>query len=62
MGTVRGLPIGVSFMGAKDQDAKVLSYGYAYEQKTMARAEPQYLLNAEALEDVAAAMKRKVAE
>ena len=60
MGTVHNLPIGVSFIGAKDEDAKILSYGYAYEQKTMARAEPLYLKSAEALEDVAAAMKRKV--
>ncbi|PQA86504.1 amidase [Hyphococcus luteus] len=59
MGTVHDLPIGVSFMGAKNEDAKVLSFGYAYEQKTMARAEPKYLPTAQALNDIAAAMKRK---
>lgn len=62
MGTVHNLPIGISFIGAKEQDAKVLSYGYAYEQKTLARAEPQFLKSAEALDDVAAAMKRKVSK
>ena len=59
MGTVHGVPVGFSFMGAKDQDAAVLSFGYAYEQRTHLRAEPQYLKNAEAREEVAAAMRRK---
>ena len=60
MGTVRGLPAGISFIGAKDQDAKVLSFGYAYEQRSMERVDPQYLPNAEAQPEIAAAMKRKV--
>lgn len=57
MGTVHGMPIGFSFMGAKDQDAKVLSYGYAYEQRTNLRAEPQYLPTAEAREEIEGPMK-----
>lgn len=57
MGTVHGMPIGFSFMGAKDEDAKVLSYGYAYEQRTNLRAEPQYLPTAEAREEIAGPMK-----
>jgi amidase len=32
MGTVRGLPVGLSFMGPKWSDALLLSLGYAYEQ------------------------------
>jgi amidase len=32
MGAVGGLPVGLSFIGAQWQDAKVLSAGYAYEQ------------------------------
>ncbi len=32
MGAVEGLPIGVSFIGAKWSDADVLAAGYAYEQ------------------------------
>ncbi len=57
MGTVHGMPIGFSFIGAKDQDAKVLSYGYAYEQRTNLRAEPQYLPTAEAREEISGPMK-----
>lgn len=60
MGTVHGIPVGVSFIGAKDEDASVLSFGYAYEQKTMMRADPQYLPNAEARPEVAPAMKRRI--
>ena len=59
MGTVDGLPIGLSFIGAKDRDAQVLSLGYAYEQKTNRRVEPGYLSDAEALPAIAAAMRRK---
>ena len=57
MGTVHGMPVGFSFMGAKDQDAKVLSFGYAFEQRTNLRAEPQYLPTAEAREEIAGPMK-----
>ena len=32
MGFVRGLPVGLSFIGAKWSDARMLSLGYAYEQ------------------------------
>ena len=59
MGTVHGVPVGFSFMGAKDDDAAVLSFGYAYEQRTHLRADPQYLANAEARDEVHAAMRRK---
>lgn len=61
MGTARGVPIGFSFIGAKDQDALVLSFGYAYEQRTNLRAEPQYLAGAEDIEEIAAAMRRPIA-
>ena len=56
MGTVHGMPVGVSFIGAKDADAKVLSYGYAYEQRTQLRADPQYLSSAEDRSEIAKAM------
>jgi amidase len=32
MGLVRGMPVGLSFMGAKWSEALMLSLGYAYEQ------------------------------
>ncbi|HXI86748.1 MAG TPA: amidase [Parvularculaceae bacterium] len=59
MGTVREMPVGISFVGTKDEDAKILSYGYAYEQASRLRTEPHYLPNAEAIPEIAAAMKRK---
>ena len=39
MGFVRGLPVGMSFIGGKWDDARILSLGYAYEQATMHRRE-----------------------
>ncbi len=59
MGTVHGLPVGVSFIGGKDNDAKILSFAYAYEQATMHRVDPQYLETAEARPEIAAAMERR---
>jgi amidase len=57
MGTIHSLSVSFSFMGAKNDDAKVLSYGYAFEQLTNKRAEPQYYTNAEDLPDIAEAMR-----
>lgn len=59
MGSVHGLPLGISFMGGKDQDARILSLGYAYEQASRARAEPQYYQTAEDLPEIAEAMRRR---
>ena len=59
MGEVHGIPIGFSIMGAKDADADILSWGYAYEQASQLRAEPQYLETAESRPEVAAAMAAK---
>jgi len=42
MGAVEGLPIGVSFIGAKWSDADVLAAGYAYEQASRKRVTPTY--------------------
>lgn len=58
MGTVKGVPVGVSFIGARNEDAKILSYGYAYEQRTQLRPEPRYLTSAEEISEVAASMRR----
>ena len=59
MGEVHGIPIGFSIMSGKDADADVLSWGYAYEQASQMRVEPQYLETAEARPEIAAAMKAK---
>jgi len=32
MGQVKGLPVGLSFIGGKWDDARILSLGFAYEQ------------------------------
>lgn len=56
MGSVHGIPIGLSFMGAKDTDATMLAYGYAYEQATLKRVEPQFLNSAEDRPEIAEAM------
>ena len=40
MGFDRGMPVGLSLMAGKWEDAKVLSLGYAFEQLTRARRAP----------------------
>jgi amidase len=40
MGFDRGMPVGLSFIGGKWDDATILSLGYAFEQKTHARRAP----------------------
>ena len=40
MGLDRGMPVGISFIGGKWDDAAILSLGYAFEQKTQARRAP----------------------
>ncbi len=57
MGEVHGIPVGLSIMGAKDTDAAILSYGYAYEQASQKRVDPAYLETAEDRPEIAAAMQ-----
>jgi len=59
MGDVDGIPVGLSFIGARNDDANVLTLGYAYEQRTKLRREPAYLRDAEERPEIAAAMRRK---
>ena len=40
MGTVKGLPVGLSFIGPAWSEAKLLSLGYAYELASRARIDP----------------------
>lgn len=58
MGQVHGIPIGISFIGGRDSDASILSYGFAYEQASQARVEPAYLETAEDRPEIGAAMNR----
>ena len=53
MGAVRGLPVGLSFIGPRWSDGLILSIGYAYEQASMRRIEPRFLESIEASEEVA---------
>jgi amidase len=57
MGHVHGLPIGISFIGAADDDARVLAFAYAYEQATRHRSDPQFLPDASAREEIAVALR-----
>ena len=43
MGLVRGLPVGLSFRGARYDEATVLGAGFAYEQRAGARVAPGYV-------------------
>ena len=43
MGQVRGLPVGLSFVGPAYQEGRLLALGYAYEQATHKREAPKML-------------------
>ena len=43
MGQVRGLPVGLSFFGAKWSEPTLFGLAYAYEQKSKARKAPEFL-------------------
>ncbi|MDB5698637.1 MAG: amidase [Alphaproteobacteria bacterium] len=53
MGAVKGLPVGLSFIGGKWADASILSLGYAYEQASRARIAPRMLPSVEDSPEVA---------
>lgn len=42
-GFVRGLPIGLSFVGAPWSEARLLGFGYAFEQATAWRRDPRFI-------------------
>ena len=43
MGMIRGLPVGLSFIGGRFQDAGILAMGYAFEIRTHAGRRPVFL-------------------
>ena len=43
MAQVHGLPVGLSFIGRKWDEARLIGFGYAFEQATHARRLPKYL-------------------
>lgn len=58
MGLVKGLPVGLSFIGPKWSDGLMLSLGYAYEQARGAFPGPRYLRSIEESPEIAPALKR----
>ncbi len=48
MGTVMGLPVGLSFLGPAWSEARLLGFGYAFEQAAKAKVSPLFLPSIEA--------------
>ena len=55
MGKVSGLPVNISFLGLPWSEARLLAFGFAFEQATHARFNPQFLANVGALPEFAKA-------
>ena len=53
MGAVRGLPVGLSFIGPAWSEARLLGLGYAYEQTSLARVTPTFAASVETVPAVA---------
>jgi amidase len=47
MGIIHGLPLGLGFYGEKWSDARILNFGYAYEQASRQRRAPEFLASAD---------------
>ena len=61
MGTVKGLPVGLSFIGPKWSDQLILSLGYDYEQASQKRVEPRFLRSIEESPEVAPHLEQRAA-
>lgn len=57
MGLAEGMPVGLSFFGARWSDALILSLGYAFEQASGARVHPALAPSVEARPEVARALR-----
>ncbi len=53
MGQVKGLPVGLSFIGGKWDDARILALGYAYEHARGALPGPRFLRSIEESPEIA---------
>ena len=57
MGAVKGLPVGLSFIGPKWSDGMLLALGFSYEQASHARVEPRFLHSIEESPEIAAHLR-----
>jgi amidase len=53
MGVVMGLPVGLSIIGPAWSEARLLSYGYAYEQAAQVKLTPHFLPSIEGAAPIA---------
>ncbi|MFD1950111.1 amidase [Sphingomonas arantia] len=51
MGAVRGMPVGLSFIGPAWSEARLIGYGYAYEQASRLKLTPTFRKSVETDED-----------
>lgn len=58
MGLVHGLPVGLSFIGPAWSEARLLAFGYAFEQSAQARRPPSYAASVADQAAIAAALRR----
>jgi amidase len=57
MGLVKGLPVGLSFIGSKWSEARLLSLGYAYEQARGPFPRPKFYRSVEESSEVAPSLQ-----
>jgi amidase len=57
MGVVMGLPAGLSIIGPAWSEARLLSYGYAYEQASQVKLKPHFLSSIEGAVPIAPLME-----
>ena len=60
MGQVKGLPVGLSFIGPKWSEALLLSLGYSYEQARGSLPPPRFLRSIEESPEIAPKLERQV--
>jgi amidase len=53
MGAVMGLPVGLSIIGPAWSEARLLSYGYAYEQASKVKVTPSFQESIEGSTEIA---------
>ncbi len=57
MGLVGGLPVGLSIVGERWSEARLLSFAHAYEQRSRARVRPPYAATIDASEAIAPSLR-----